>query len=111
MFEAQALHHAAAGVGVATGGSFVPNDIRLGGQAPGFIMLTGPNMGGKSTLLRQVHLSPVLLYTVFIAVYCLHHLMSAMQSSAMLWLDGQLVHLNFTCMLCTVSTNGRACNA
>ncbi len=41
-------------MGVAAGGSFVPNNIQLGGQAPGFIVLTGPNMGGKSTLLRQV---------------------------------------------------------
>ena len=44
------------GMGIASGGSFVPNDIQLGGEAPGFIVLTGPNMGGKSTLLRQVHL-------------------------------------------------------
>jgi len=34
---------------------FVPNDIALGGEggAPTSILLTGPNMGGKSTLLRQ----------------------------------------------------------
>lgn len=43
-------------MGIASGGSFVPNDIQLGGEAPGFIVLTGPNMGGKSTLLRQVRL-------------------------------------------------------
>uniref|UniRef100_A0ACD5YI65 Uncharacterized protein n=1 Tax=Avena sativa TaxID=4498 RepID=A0ACD5YI65_AVESA len=36
-------------------GSFVPNDIKMGGPGnASFIVLTGPNMGGKSTLLRQV---------------------------------------------------------
>ncbi|KAI8866042.1 hypothetical protein GQ42DRAFT_104655, partial [Ramicandelaber brevisporus] len=36
--------------------SFIPNDIQLGGlnnEKPRMILLTGPNMGGKSTLLRQ----------------------------------------------------------
>lgn len=32
---------------------FIPNDIGLGGQDPSLVVLTGPNMGGKSTLLRQ----------------------------------------------------------
>ena len=42
-------------------GSFVPNDITIGGSGnPSFLLLTGPNMGGKSTLLRQVCLSVVL---------------------------------------------------
>ncbi|CAL9753886.1 unnamed protein product [Musa acuminata subsp. burmannicoides] len=42
-------------------GSFVPNDVRIGGVGqPRFILLTGPNMGGKSTLLRQVCLAVVL---------------------------------------------------
>lgn len=37
-------------------GTFVPNDCQLGGDA-GFIMLiTGPNMAGKSTYIRQVAL-------------------------------------------------------
>uniref|UniRef100_A0A0E0ES22 DNA mismatch repair protein n=1 Tax=Oryza meridionalis TaxID=40149 RepID=A0A0E0ES22_9ORYZ len=36
-------------------GSFVPNDIKMGGPGnASFIVLTGPNMGGKSTLLRQI---------------------------------------------------------
>jgi DNA mismatch repair protein MSH6 len=36
--------------------SFIPNDIALGVKDDGrMILLTGPNMGGKSTLLRQVH--------------------------------------------------------
>jgi hypothetical protein len=59
VFKATQLRHPA---GIAGGacGSFVPNDISLGGEAPGFILLTGPNMGGKSTLLRQVCLAAVL---------------------------------------------------
>lgn len=32
---------------------FIPNDVALGGEKPSMIVLTGPNMGGKSTLLRQ----------------------------------------------------------
>ena len=59
VFEARALRHPAAVVGRC--GSFVPNDISLGGAgAPAFTMLTGPNMGGKSTLLRQACLAAVL---------------------------------------------------
>jgi DNA mismatch repair protein MutS len=38
------------------GGSFVPNDVRLDGSASQLVILTGPNMGGKSTYLRQVAL-------------------------------------------------------
>eukprot|EP00005_Dracoamoeba_jomungandri_P001918 CAMPEP_0174261124 /NCGR_PEP_ID=MMETSP0439-20130205/11245_1 /TAXON_ID=0 /ORGANISM="Stereomyxa ramosa, Strain Chinc5" /LENGTH=1218 /DNA_ID=CAMNT_0015345551 /DNA_START=27 /DNA_END=3684 /DNA_ORIENTATION=- len=33
---------------------FIPNDVDMGGDEPNVILLTGPNMGGKSTLLRQV---------------------------------------------------------
>jgi DNA mismatch repair protein MSH6 len=40
--------------------TFIPNDTELGGPAPHFLLLTGPNMGGKSTLLRQVCLATVL---------------------------------------------------
>jgi DNA mismatch repair protein MutS len=39
---------------------FVPNDVKLGGGAERLIVLTGPNMGGKSTLMRQVALSVLL---------------------------------------------------
>eukprot|EP01130_Rhizamoeba_saxonica_P017361 TRINITY_DN8395_c0_g1_i2.p1 TRINITY_DN8395_c0_g1~~TRINITY_DN8395_c0_g1_i2.p1 ORF type:complete len:965 (-),score=179.37 TRINITY_DN8395_c0_g1_i2:107-3001(-) len=35
------------------GDSFIPNSISLGGENPKTMVLTGPNMGGKSTLLRQ----------------------------------------------------------
>ncbi len=37
-------------------GEFVPNDCRLDGAARQILLLTGPNMGGKSTYLRQVAL-------------------------------------------------------
>ncbi|MEW6321783.1 MAG: DNA mismatch repair protein MutS [Acidobacteriota bacterium] len=37
-------------------GSFVPNDVALDGTARQLVILTGPNMGGKSTYLRQVAL-------------------------------------------------------
>ncbi|KAL8149106.1 hypothetical protein AgCh_006203 [Apium graveolens] len=42
-------------------GTFVPNDVNLGGHdCASFILLTGPNMGGKSTFLRQVCLAVIL---------------------------------------------------
>ncbi|MDB5069155.1 MAG: mismatch repair protein MutS [Candidatus Eremiobacteraeota bacterium] len=42
------------------GSKFVPNDLRIGTNASRFILLTGPNMGGKSTYLRQTALLVVL---------------------------------------------------
>ncbi|MBX6342394.1 MAG: DNA mismatch repair protein MutS, partial [Thermomicrobiaceae bacterium] len=38
------------------GQPFIPNDCRLGGDGPRALVVTGPNMGGKSTYLRQVAL-------------------------------------------------------
>ena len=38
------------------GGDFIPNDTELDGQDRQVLLLTGPNMGGKSTYLRQVAL-------------------------------------------------------
>ncbi|KAJ3106424.1 DNA mismatch repair protein msh6 [Phlyctochytrium planicorne] len=35
------------------GKDFIPNDLALGGDSSRIVLLTGPNMGGKSTLLRQ----------------------------------------------------------
>lgn len=63
-FHAKQLRHPA-GIGTTSCGSFVPNDITLGGGSPTFILLTGPNMGGKSTMLRQVCLATVLAQVKF----------------------------------------------
>jgi DNA mismatch repair protein MutS len=41
-------------------GPFVPNDIELDGTTRQLVILTGPNMGGKSTYLRQTALIPLL---------------------------------------------------
>jgi DNA mismatch repair protein MutS len=42
------------------GHGFVPNDVTLNASSHQVIILTGPNMGGKSTYLRQVALSVLL---------------------------------------------------
>lgn len=44
-------------------GAFVPNDVDLNSQGRQLVILTGPNMGGKSTYLRQVALLPLLAQT------------------------------------------------
>jgi DNA mismatch repair protein MutS len=41
-------------------GLFVPNDTSLNGEADRIVLITGPNMAGKSTYLRQVALITVL---------------------------------------------------
>lgn len=42
-------------------GSFVPNDALLGGhQGPQIILITGPNMGGKSVYLKQTALITIM---------------------------------------------------
>jgi DNA mismatch repair protein MutS len=43
-----------------TSGAFVPNDVDLNGSNRQLVILTGPNMGGKSTYLRQTALLPLL---------------------------------------------------
>jgi DNA mismatch repair protein MutS len=43
----------------ATGG-FVPNDLRLDTEREQILIVTGPNMAGKSTLIRQAALSVIL---------------------------------------------------
>ncbi|XP_043250330.1 probable DNA mismatch repair protein Msh6 [Colletes gigas] len=41
--------------------NFIPNDTLLGsGDSASFVILTGPNMGGKSTLMRQVALLTIM---------------------------------------------------
>ena len=42
---------------------FVPNDTELGGAAPQIALITGPNMAGKSTYIRQVALLVLLAHT------------------------------------------------
>ncbi len=41
-------------------GTFVPNDVTLGPEQGLFWLITGPNMSGKSTFIRQVALSVLL---------------------------------------------------
>ena len=52
--------------------NFIPNDTVLGNNGHNIILLTGPNMGGKSTLLRQVNFFN-LKYSILIDVYCSHY--------------------------------------
>jgi DNA mismatch repair protein MutS len=42
------------------GPAFIPNDVQLEAERSRFVLLTGPNMGGKSTFLRQVGLLVIL---------------------------------------------------
>ena len=45
-------------------GEFVPNDLTIGGDgSPSFALITGPNMAGKSTFLRQNALIALLAQT------------------------------------------------
>jgi DNA mismatch repair protein MutS len=44
----------------ATGEAFVPNDILLNATTSQLVILTGPNMGGKSTYLRQTALISIM---------------------------------------------------
>jgi DNA mismatch repair protein MutS len=45
---------------IETQGSFVPNDSRCGGDEGFVLLITGPNMAGKSTYIRQVALLTIL---------------------------------------------------
>ena len=38
------------------GGNFVPNDLTIDGESDQILLITGPNMSGKSTILRQAGL-------------------------------------------------------
>jgi len=49
--------------GLGSNGAFVPNDVTLDGTTCQLVILTGPNMGGKSTYLRQTALLSVLAQT------------------------------------------------
>ncbi len=43
-----------------TGASFIPNDLYLNNSTDRLLIITGPNMGGKSTILRQAALIQIL---------------------------------------------------
>jgi DNA mismatch repair protein MutS len=45
------------------GSEFVPNDIELGGKTGDILIITGPNMSGKSTYIRQVALLVLMAQT------------------------------------------------
>jgi len=45
---------------VLSGERFVPNDIRIDDQAAQILIITGPNMAGKSTVLRQTALMVIM---------------------------------------------------
>jgi DNA mismatch repair protein MutS len=47
-------------VDATTGGSFVPNDLTLSPDSQNLLIITGPNMGGKSTIMRQMALIVIL---------------------------------------------------
>ena len=42
------------------GVNYIPNTVSIGGEGSSFLMITGPNMGGKSTTLRMVCILTVL---------------------------------------------------
>ena len=44
--------------------NFIPNDLALGGDAKNVILLTGPNMAGKSTLLRMTCVAVIMAQLV-----------------------------------------------
>ncbi len=41
-------------------GEYVPNDVEIGGEHGRLMLITGPNMAGKSTVMRQVALAVIL---------------------------------------------------
>jgi DNA mismatch repair protein MSH6 len=49
-------------VKLANGKAFIPNDTQIQGgeDGDGCLLVTGPNMGGKSTILRQTCLAVIL---------------------------------------------------
>jgi hypothetical protein len=57
LFEAEALAHP-----LLPAESSVANDVRLGGDHPHVIVVSGSNMSGKSTLLRSVGINVVLAH-------------------------------------------------
>uniref|UniRef100_A0A0R3Q603 MUTSd domain-containing protein n=1 Tax=Brugia timori TaxID=42155 RepID=A0A0R3Q603_9BILA len=66
ILEIKSGYHPSLAAMAASGSSFtyIPNSVLLGGNEPPIILLTGPNMGGKSTLMRQVGVLVVLAQIV-----------------------------------------------
>ena len=62
VFEALAARHPVIEWHMQQGsdGRFVPNNLYLNTEGPSLLLLTGPNMGGKSTYLRQAALLVIL---------------------------------------------------
>lgn len=63
LHEGQGLHLVGSRhpvVEVLSGAPFVPNDVALDGEHRQILLLTGPNMGGKSTYLRQLALAVIM---------------------------------------------------
>lgn len=63
-----------------SGVSFIPNDVTFRPDQQMFIILTGPNMGGKSTYIRQV--------SVYVGLYCI-----------LLYLRIEVSDLNISCLI------------
>ncbi|KAJ3556566.1 hypothetical protein NM688_g1958 [Phlebia brevispora] len=51
--EFEELRHPALSVSAGFRGDFIPNNVKLGGDVGRIALLTGPNMGGKSTAMRM----------------------------------------------------------
>ncbi len=60
MIVVDARHPVVERLASSAGEPFVPNDITLNGSTSQLVVLTGPNMGGKSTYLRQTALLVVM---------------------------------------------------
>jgi DNA mismatch repair protein MutS len=58
--DLKAARHALVEVMLPGGEPFVPNDVQLDGAQRSLMLVTGPNMAGKSTLMRQVALCAIM---------------------------------------------------
>jgi DNA mismatch repair protein MutS len=61
VFECEAGRHPVLDALLAPG-QFVPNNVQLGGNSGSILLITGPNMAGKSTYIRQVALITILAH-------------------------------------------------